>query len=102
MDKDVLNENELVQVETEKMLGHADKATNNTDKESLDQQVMSMMTVSENADPYANGRARICKVCGKEGSWINVRNHIALKFIILLGSLFPVASVDEFSKQETL
>ena len=37
--KDVFNENEPVQVESEKVLALADEATNNTDMESLDQQV---------------------------------------------------------------
>ena len=64
-------------VESEKVLALADEGTN-TDMESLDQQVKSMMTASENADPYKpqGRRARICKVCGKEGSWQNVRDHI--------------------------
>ena len=37
-----------------------------------------MMIFSENADPYdkKRGRARICKVCGKEGSMCNIRDHI--------------------------
>jgi len=52
--------------------------TNNTDIENLDQQVKSMMMFSENADPYSklNGRARICKVCGKEGNWTEIKSHI--------------------------
>ena len=46
----------------------------------------SMMIFSENADPYgkkggSNGRARICKVCGKEGSWNMIRDHIEAKHI---------------------
>jgi len=35
-----------------------------------------MMLVSENANPYLKGRARICKVCGKEGSYQLIMNHI--------------------------
>ena len=54
-----------------------DHTTNYTDIESLDQQVKSMMMFSDNADPYGHrGRARICKVCGKEGSWQIIMNHI--------------------------
>ena len=53
-----------------------DEATNITGMERLDQQVKSMMLVSENANPYLKGRARICKVCGKEGSRQNIKNHI--------------------------
>ena len=38
--------------------------------ESLDKQVKSMIIFSDNADPYkGQGRARLCKVCGKEGIW---------------------------------
>ena len=82
MHKEVFNENELVQVEAEKVLAHTDVATNNTDMESLDQEVKSMMTFSENADPYLKGRrARICKVCGKEGGMINIMDHIEAKHI---------------------
>ena len=67
---------ENVQPAIEKALVLTDKVTNNTDMESLDQQVKSMMTISENAAPYNQGRARICKVCGKEGSMTDIRNHI--------------------------
>ena len=72
-----VNENEPVQVESEKVLALADEGTNNTDMESLDQLVKSMMPLSENFDPYrGKGRARICKVCGKEGSMTDIMNHI--------------------------
>ena len=67
---------ENVQPAIEKAFVLTDKVTNNTDMESLDQQVKSMMTISENAAPYNQGRARICKVCGKEGSMTDIRNHI--------------------------
>ena len=69
-------ENEIVQFESEKALAPTDQAKNSTDIESLDQQVKSMMTFSEKADPYGNGRARTCKVCGKEGSMTLIRDHI--------------------------
>ena len=65
--KYVFNENELVQEESEKALALADEATNSSDMEILDQQVKSMMTFSEKANPHGQGRARICKVCGKDG-----------------------------------
>ena len=75
--KAVLNENGLVQAMSEQALAVTDQATNKTDLESLDQQVKSMMTFSENADPYLKGRrARICKVCGKEGSQTSIMKHI--------------------------
>ena len=80
--KYVFNENELVQEESEKALALADEATNNSDLEILDQQVKSMMMFSENAAPHQNGRARICKVCGKEGSRTIIRNHIEARHIV--------------------
>ena len=63
------------------MLALSDKATNNADLNSADQQVKSMMLVSENASPYQRGRARICKVCGKEGGTTNIMNHIEANHI---------------------
>ena len=78
----VLNENGLLQPVIEKALVLTDEATNNTNMESLDQQVKSMMEISENADPYIKrNRARICKVCGKEGSWRAISNHIEANHI---------------------
>ena len=38
-------------------------------------------SLSENANPYQQGRARICKVCGKEGSWSDIKNHIEANHI---------------------
>ena len=82
MNKDDNNENGLVQDASEKALVRINQATKNTDMESLDQQVKSMMTFSENADPYLKGRrARICKVCGKEGGMINIMDHIEAQHI---------------------
>ena len=55
----------------------------------------SMMTFSEKADPYGRGKARICKVCGKEGGMGNIMNHIEANHITgisvpcgLCGSVF--------------
>ena len=77
-----LHENGFVQATSEKALVLTDQATNNTDVESLDQQVKSMMLVSENGDPYRRGgRARICKVCGKEGNRQNIMEHIEANHI---------------------
>ena len=67
---------EILQVLNEKALTLSEEATKNTDMESLDQQVKSMMTFSEKADPYGRGKARICKVCGREGSCAQILNHI--------------------------
>ena len=68
----------IEQAASEKTLAGTDQATNNTNMEDLDQQVKSIMVVSENADPYSknSGRARICKVCGKEGGVADIMNHI--------------------------
>ena len=73
----VNNENGLVQPTTGKALVLTDEATNKTNMESLNQQVNSMMELSENADPYEKRRrAKICKVCGKEGNYKNIMEHI--------------------------
>ena len=64
-----------------KALFLTDLAANNTDMESLDQQVKGMMLVSENGNPYQKGKARICKVCGKEGNRQNIMEHIEANHI---------------------
>ena len=74
-------EHGFAQATSEKALFLTDFATNNTDVESLDQQVKSMMLVSENENPYQKGKARICKVCGKEGSMQNIMEHIEANHI---------------------
>ena len=50
----------------------------NTSNEDLDSQIRLLMEKSENAagERQKDGKARICKVCGKEGPMINIRNHI--------------------------
>merc|ERR1719319_92597 len=44
----------------------------------LDDKIKSMIIVSENKTKYGNGNetARICKVCGKEGSLSLIKHHI--------------------------
>jgi len=76
-------ENGLVQGTSERALALADEATNNTDMKRLDQQVKSMMRFSENANPYKSTgeRARVCKVCGKEGDCTVIKNHIEANHI---------------------
>ena len=79
VNEDGFNENGgVVQAGNEKALVRTDQATNNTDMESLDQQVKSMMTFSENVDLYIkrDGRARMCKVCEKQGSMNSIMQHI--------------------------
>ena len=71
-------ETDILQNTFETAVALTDHTTNYTDIQSLDQQVKSMMIFSENAVPHGtrNGRARICKVCGKEGSMQSIMNHI--------------------------
>ena len=80
--KNVSPENRLgVHGENDKALAQIDETTNTTGVESLDRQVKSMMTFSESAGPKGQGKARICKVCGKEGGMRNIMNHIEAKHI---------------------
>merc|ERR1712129_292091 len=46
------------------------------DLQDLDDKIKSMMMFSENHAGGSHGRARICKVCGKEGEMGNIRDHI--------------------------
>ena len=43
---------------------------------ALDSKVKSMMEKSQNLDSSGTKKAYICKVCGKEGAGINIRDHI--------------------------
>ena len=69
------------QAADEKALALIDHTTNSTDMEGLDQQVKSMMTLSEKADKIGNRIARICIVCGKEGDMTNIKSHIEANHI---------------------
>ena len=44
--------------------------------QELDEKVKSMMEISQNLEPGGKGRAKICKVCGKEGQSMAIRDHI--------------------------
>ena len=80
--KSLLLQNGQNQTESEKTLALVDHKTNATDLQGLDQQVKCLMTFSENANPYVpSQKARICKVCGKEGSIRNIMNHIEANHI---------------------
>ena len=81
--KDASIETGIVQPAFETAVALTDDTTNYTDIESLDQQVKSMMIFSENLDPHGKigARARICKVCGKEGSMQNILKHIEANHI---------------------
>ena len=107
-----LNKNEPIEtgilqttIETERAVALTDHTTNYTNIESLNQQVKSMMETSDNANPYGRGRARLCKVCGKEGSWNQIRNHIEANHITgifiscdLCGQVFKSRSALEMHK----
>ena len=48
----------------------------------LDNQIKSMMEKSENnLEGNPNGKARICKICGKEGRMTDIQNHIEANHI---------------------
>jgi len=51
------------------------------DLENLEEQIKSMMEVSEHKDKYNNGRSVICKICGKEGHRSDMKKHIEAKHI---------------------
>ena len=46
------------------------------DLQQLDEKVKSMIERSENLLPNGKEKAKICKLCGKEGSAITLRDHI--------------------------
>ena len=57
------------------------KYTNNIlDPKQLDEQINSMMGVSE-VNEIRNRKARICNVCGKEGDMSNIKSHIEVHHI---------------------
>ena len=47
----------------------------------LNQQVKSLMAVSDNSDHSGVRKARICKMCGLEGHWKMIKNHIEANHI---------------------
>ena len=83
MEMNVSIENGVVQTTTETAVALTDNTTNNTDIGSLDKQVKSMMRFSDNASPYCKDRtrARICNLCGKEGSMAQIMHHIEVNHI---------------------
>ena len=52
------------------------------DLQDLDDKIKLMMEVTENRVGASHLVARVCKVCGKEGTWFNIRNHIEANHII--------------------
>ena len=49
---------------------------NATDLGELDEKVKSMMEKGHNTLPNRSEKASVCKVCGKEGQWVAIRDHI--------------------------
>ena len=80
----------LVQRVNERTL--VDYTANRTDFENLDQQVKAMVKHSDNASPFGKGKARVCKVCGKEGRMKYIKNHIEANHIG--GISLPVVFVE--------
>ena len=81
----------------------------NGDLQALDEKVKSMMEKSQNMIPHgkrANGTPKrefafICKVCGKEGTGTQIRNHIEANH--LEGISIPCDHCDKtFSLRQTL
>merc|ERR1712129_653467 len=52
-----------------------------TDMQDLDNKIKSMMMFSENHAGGNHGKARICKVCGKEGEMSQIFHHIEVNHI---------------------
>ena len=71
----------VIQTANKKALALSDHATNGTNMETLDQQVKTMMTFSDVVISNSQGKARKCKVCGKEGSMAAIMNHIEANHI---------------------
>ena len=46
------------------------------DLQELDEKVKSMMEKSQNKLRNRAERASVCKICGKEGQWVAIRDHI--------------------------
>ena len=46
------------------------------DLQELDEKVKSMMEKSQNMAPNGRERAKLCKMCGKEGYAMAIRDHI--------------------------
>jgi len=71
-------------VETEPQIDGTVAVTDFTvaaDLQDLNEQIESMIEVSEHKDKFNNGKARVCKVCGKEGKLLDIKRHIEANHI---------------------
>ena len=81
--KDVKFENESAHAVGEKTLALVNSPSKNyTDIDDLDQQVKSMMAFSENSYDKDGGRLNMCKVCGREGRFVEIIQHIEANHIV--------------------
>ena len=71
--------NSLCKVEAEEV--DVTDYTVEADLQDLNDKIKSMMMFSENHAGGSHGRARVCKVCGKEGIMGNIKNHIEANHI---------------------
>ena len=55
--------------------------SNATHLRELDEKVKSMMEKSNNTLPNRKEKSEICKICGKEGQWVAIRDHIEAKHL---------------------
>ena len=75
--KDIFIQTEEIQAaDMEPKIEEEATKENIADLEELDQTAKSMMMFSKYQSGKRYGRARICKVCGKEGPMRNIMNHI--------------------------
>ena len=59
----------------------ANELRGDADLQQLDEQIKSMMDFSDLKPRKGQGRARICKICGKEGEIQNIKSHIEANHI---------------------
>ena len=71
------------------------------DLQELDEKVKSMMEASQNFLQNGRERAKICKLCGKEGQYIHIRAHIEANHLEGVSLPCNVCS-KEFSSRKNL
>ena len=67
--------------------------------QDLDDKIKSMMMFSENKIKNGKETARICKVCGKEGQWSALRDHIEAHHITGLSHTCNICGTTTRSRQ---
>ena len=76
--------NPIISSEEDKHFSMAPVCLVSEDNQQVDDEVKSMMEASENTTTTGNQTRRVftCKVCGKEGTWTNIKTHIEANHII--------------------